>query len=100
MIIRHAKGSYAVECVGYDDALSRLPQGCAIITDSNVAHHWETAPRGTLSTQSLVPGEREKTLTTFEQILEGLAHGRASRSTPVVASASPASVKLGGRKSR
>ena len=85
MIIRHHTGSYAVECVGYDDALSRLPQACVIVTDSNVAHHWETAPSGALSTQILVPGEREKTLATFEHILEGLANAHAFRSTPVVA---------------
>ncbi len=85
MIIRHGRGSYRVETVAYEEALARLPGGCVVVTDQNVAHHWNTAPSDALGTLTLVPGEQQKTLATLDTLLERMAGLRASRGTTVAA---------------
>lgn len=85
MIIQHRQGSYSVACLAYEQALANLPADVVVVTDTNVASHWNTQPIESCATITLRPGEREKTLATFAALLEGLADAGASRSTTVVA---------------
>ena len=84
MKIEHSAGSYEVQFVGLDEAIQSLPHNRWFITDHNVVHYWGEALKDAPFID-LAPGEGSKCLQVFEECLETLASGGATRDTVVVA---------------
>jgi 3-dehydroquinate synthase len=85
MIVRHFRGSYAVEAKNLADALESLPEDARVISDANVWHRYGERVSKCLPSLVLEPGEATKSIVQFERCLEWLAGTCATRKTRVVA---------------
>lgn len=94
MTIRHRNGEYEVRSVGQEELLQDLPPRSVIVTDENVARAVGELP--TIPALVLPPGEGNKTLATYGQALEWLAHNGATRKSTLVALGGGVIGDLGG----
>lgn len=83
MVVKHSRGSYAVEYKPLDEAIAELPQDSVIVTDSNLdglyGHRFD---RARIVVEA---GEGSKSVETYSRVVSDLAKLGAKRSTTVVA---------------
>jgi 3-dehydroquinate synthase len=83
--VHHHSGSYDVDFLPLAQALQELPPDAFVITDQNVAEHYEALVPSELPRLVLPPGETTKSLIWLERIASWLAESGASRKSTLVA---------------